>query len=86
MGICWLKPGICPIPPPIFGFTIRRISCEGPRGICGLIGDGAPSDGDRVLRAMPGMAEFERRAGKELASLLNDDDIGGDPALGGEFA
>ena len=74
------------MPPPILGFTVRRISCEGPRGICGLIGDGAPSDGDRVLRAIPGMVEFERRAGKGLTSLLNDDDIGGEPAFIGEFA
>jgi len=62
------------------------MSCMGPLDICGLIGDVAPSDGDRVLRAMPGIAAFERRAGKELLSLLNDDNIGGEPALGEEPA
>jgi len=66
---------------------MRRISCIGidPRGICGLIGVGAPSEGDSVLLEIPGRVAFERRTGNVLPSLP-DADIGGEPAFVGEAA
>jgi hypothetical protein len=46
--------------------------------IPGVIGEEAPSDGDRVLLAIPGMAELERRVGKEVDSVPGID-MGDDP-------
>jgi len=45
--------------------------------IPGVIGEEPPSDGDRVLLAIPGMVELERRVGK--FDSVPGIDMGDDP-------